>query len=68
MAREPIAYRDNLEDLLHFFPDRRILFVQDVARYTGRDSRWCKKRYFANLDVKKGISIPTLARMLADGL
>lgn len=68
MAREPIAYRDNLEDLLLYFEGRRVLTVKDVAEYTGRDYRWCKARFFPNLDAKKGISVPTLARMLSDGL
>ena len=66
MPREPLAYRDNLEDLLPFFGGRRMLNLQDVARYTGRDYRWCKDR--CGIDTKKGISGPTLARMLADGV
>lgn len=68
MAREPIAYRDNLEDLIAYFEGRRVLTIEEVARYTGRDKRWCKTRFFSNLDAKKGISVPTLARMLSDGL
>ena len=66
MPREPLAYRDNLEDLLQFFGGRRMLNLKDVARYTGRDHRWCKDRF--GIDTKKGISVPTLARMLADGV
>ena len=66
MPREPLAYRDNLEDLLQFFGGRRMLNLKDVAQYTGRDYRWCKDRF--GIDSKKGISVPTLARMLADGV
>ena len=66
MPREPLAYRDNLEDLLQFFGGRRMLNLKDVALYTGRDDRWCKDRF--GIDAKKGISVPTLARMLADGV
>ena len=64
MPREPLAYRDNLEDLLQFFGGRRMLNLKDVARYTGRDYRWCKDRFA--IATKKGISAPTRARMLAD--
>lgn len=66
MPREPLAYRDNLEDLLQFFSGRRMLTLKDVSRYTGRDYRWCKDRF--GIDPKKGISVPTLARMLAEGV
>lgn len=66
MPREPLAYRDNLEDLLQFFGGRRVLNLNDVSRYTGRDRRWCKERF--GIDTKKGISVPTLARMLAYGV
>lgn len=66
MPREPLAYRDNLEDLLAFFDGRRILTVRDVSRYLQKDARWVKRRF--DLDPKKGISVPTLARRLANGL
>lgn len=65
MPREPFSYRDNLEDLLAFFGGKRILSVQDVCRYTGRDHRWVKSRF--QMTAKNGISVPTLARKLAEG-
>lgn len=65
MSKEIAAYRDNLEDLLSFFGGKRILSVQDVCRYTGRDHRWVKSRF--QMTAKNGISVPTLARKLAEG-
>lgn len=65
MSKEITAYRDNLEDLLSFFDGKRILSVQDVCRYTGRDHRWVKSRF--GITPKNGISVPTLARKLAEG-
>ena len=65
MPREQSSYRDNLEDLLAFFGGKRILSVQDVCRYTGRDHRWVKSRF--QMTAKNGISVPTLARKLAEG-
>lgn len=64
MPREPSSYRDNLEDLLAFFGGKRILSVQDVCRYTGRDHRWVKSRF--QMTAKNGISVPTLARKLSE--
>lgn len=64
MPREPYAYRDNLEDLLSFFGGKRILSIKDVAAYTGRNEKWCKQRF--RIEAKKGISVPTLARMLCE--
>lgn len=64
MSREHPAYRDNLEDLLTFFGGKRILSVQDVCRYTGRDHRWVKSRF--QMTAKNGISVPTLARKLSE--
>lgn len=64
MPREPYAYRDNLEDLLSFFGGKRLLTIKDVAQYTGRTEKWCKKRF--QIDPSKRISVPTLARMLCE--
>lgn len=64
MPREPVAYRDNLEDLLSFFGGKRMLNIQEVTRYCGKDVRWVKERF--HLDAKACISVPTLARMLSE--
>lgn len=62
MPREKEGYRDELEQLLGFFGDRRVLNSKDVARYTGRDYRWCQRTY--GIETKTGISVVTLARKL----
>lgn len=64
MALEIPGYRENLADLLEFFNGRRILSVSDVCRYTGHDRRWVQTRL--GIQPKKGVSVPTLARRLAE--
>jgi hypothetical protein len=69
MPREKANFRDELEQLSQFFGDgqgncKRVLFVSDVARYIGRDPRWCKRAY--NIDPQQGISVVALAKKLAD--
>ncbi|HPD89012.1 MAG TPA: hypothetical protein PLU75_06025 [Oscillospiraceae bacterium] len=64
MSREKENYRDELEQLLAFFGERRVLSVVDVARYTGRDPRWCKQVY--DIDPQKGITVVALAKQLSD--
>ena len=63
MAREKANYRDELEQLLNFFGDRRVLTITDVSEYTGRSRRWVKKAY--NIDPTKGITVVALARELS---
>lgn len=62
---EPLAYRDNLQDILDFSTGKRLLSVADVKRYTGLcDYRTIKKRF----PFKDGyISAATLARCLSGG-
>ena len=64
MALEIPGYRENLADLLEFFDGKRILTITDVCRYTRHDRRWVK----VHLDIKPraGVSVPTLARKLAE--
>lgn len=61
MPRELREYRDNLEALIAFFGDKRVVTVTDVARYTGRDRRTVQRIY--NI-AKDGITLPTLARRM----
>nr|DAN03552.1 MAG TPA: helix-turn-helix domain protein [Caudoviricetes sp.] len=61
MPRELKEYRDNLEALLGFFGDKRLVTASEVARYTGRDRRTVAKLY--NIQ-KEGITLPTLARRM----
>lgn len=63
MSREKENYRDELEQLIGFFPDKRVLSVSDVARYTGRDPRWCKRVY--GIDPGQGITVVGLAKILS---
>lgn len=56
-------YRDELEELLKFFDNKRVLLISDVARYTGHKSNWCKKTF--HIDKEWGISIVALARLLS---
>lgn len=59
--KEPEAYRDNLEALIAFFPNKRLVTAADVANYTGRDWRFVKNLY----DIpRSGITLPTLARRM----
>ena len=59
--KEPEAYRDNLEALIAFFGNKRLLTASDVAQYTGRDRRFVKELY----DIpRSGITLPTLARRM----
>lgn len=57
-------YRNNLEDILSFFNGKRVLSIQEITRYTGKDPRWVK----SHLGIEKGtcISAPTLARKLCE--
>lgn len=64
MALEAPGYRENLADLLEFFNGRRMLTLTDVCRYTGRDRRWVRERL--GVQPKTGVSVPTLARRLAE--
>ena len=61
MPREHEAYRDNLEALLSYFGDKRLVTISDVARYTGCDRRTGAK---LNNIQKEGITLPTLARRM----
>lgn len=67
MPKEKPAYRDNLEDILEFTEGRRLLTLAEVARYLGKDRRWCEEKIFkpCGKTVKDGISAMTLARQLA---
>ena len=63
MPREKEGYRDNMEALLEYFGGKRLLSIEDVAEYCGRDRRFVKKRF--GID-KNGIMLPVLARRMCD--
>lgn len=54
MPREREGFRDNMERLNEFFPDRDLLSVTDVVRFTGRDRRTVTKFFtFRNNYISK---------------
>ena len=65
MPRERVGYRENLQDILEFSNNRRLLTLEDVRLYTGfRDNRTLKRRF----PFKDGfISAATLALCLTGG-
>lgn len=64
MSRENATYRDELEQLQAFFPDKRVLSISDVAKYTGRGRWWCKNTY--GIDPAIGITTVALAHKLSE--
>ena len=64
--RELEGYRDNLEDILAFFNDKRMLSVKDVKRYTGLKDYYAIKKRFPFMEGGY-ISAVTLARCMAGG-
>lgn len=62
MALEKECYRDNLEQLLLFFKEKRLLEPYEVAKYLGVCSKTVKKKFKFNNGY---ISIVNLARELS---
>lgn len=64
MPREPIGYRENLQDILEFFDGKRLLNISDVGRYLGLKRNSAIKSMFPF----RGhyISAATLAKCLSD--
>ena len=62
---EPLAYRENLEQILQFSGGKQLLSITEVGRFTGLvDQRAIKRRYpFVN----GKISAATLARCMCGG-
>ena len=61
--REKAAYRDNVERIKVMFPDKELLCVKDVVRFTGLSINTVKK-VFKFMDGHY-ISVATLARALS---
>ena len=62
MPREKEAFRDNLERLLAFMPEREMLCMKDVSKFTGLDIKTVKKLFtFKNNYVSKA----SLARQMS---
>lgn len=62
MPIEKEAYRDNVERLKSFFPDKELLNMKEVSDFCGIDVRTVKKLLNIN---DKYISIASLARKLS---
>lgn len=62
MPIEKEAYRDNVERLKNFFPDKELLNMKEVSDFCGIDVRTVKKILNIN---DKYISIASLARKLS---
>ena len=61
MPMEHPAYRDNLERIFNAFPEKEMLNVSDVKRFTGLDRENVKKLFH----FKNGyISVASLARQM----
>jgi len=60
--REKESYRDNLEMLSEAFPDKKLLYPADVAKWSGRDKRTIRKHYFGD---KPMLTLPQLASKLS---
>lgn len=66
--REKIDYRNNLEQLNLYFPDKNTLTITEVAKYMGRDRHWVGETYredFKTQGNAKLMSKVTLARILS---
>lgn len=64
MPREKEMYRLILENLLIAFPKKRVLNVNEVARYVGKDPRFVRKYYITERN-KTTICIEKLASILS---
>lgn len=62
MGREIDGYRDELEQILTYFGDKRVLSTADVAKYTGKSYDWCKAKF--GISRNHPISATQLARAL----
>lgn len=66
MPMEREAYRDNLERLKEQFPDKELLRIGEVQKFTGLSYRSVRDRFKEEFKRGKGyISIATLARRLS---
>ena len=68
--REKIDYRNNIEQLNLKFPDKDMLNISDVARFTGFDRKKVKKVFGKDFKVfgdggRQAISKAALARLIS---
>lgn len=70
MSREKECYRSTLERLDEAYPDKAILTITDVAKYTGRSRVWASDFVHKNISKKDfkmlgGIGKEKLASLLS---
>ena len=61
-AESEAAYRAELEQVLKFFGDKRVLNATEIMKYTGKSRDWCKKTF--GIGRSKEISATQFARMM----
>ena len=44
MPREAESYRPELEQILAYFPNKRVLSTKEIMEYTGRSRHWLERR------------------------
>ena len=65
MARETADYRDELEEILRVFPNKHMLTISDVSRYTGKSRKWLReKEPFKSKFTPAGMSAVSLAKII----
>jgi predicted ArsR family transcriptional regulator len=62
MPREKEGYRDQLEDILTYFNQKRLLSVTDVAKYLGISTKRARQKF--GFTGETGITAVDLARKL----
>lgn len=65
MSREKEGYREELEQILSYFGNKRVLTVTDVSQYTGKTPKWCRKQY--GVCKNHPLSAVQLARAMTGG-
>jgi hypothetical protein len=63
VPKEPEGYREQLEDVMSFFGQKRLLTVSDICRYLDRDRSYVIKRFDIK-NPKDGITTVQLALRL----
>lgn len=63
MPREKLSYRDNIERIKEYFPNKELLKIKEVAAFTGLHVDTVKKIFTFN--EHRLISVATLAREMS---
>lgn len=66
--REKVDFRDNLQRINEYFPNKEMLNITDVSKFTGIDRKKIGKDWeknFAQIGSSKYISKVALARLIS---